>query len=75
MRHNDANFGIGPLGLLALNRRDSSATPIGEMTQLILKRGNTSRPSGQWKDEDYDVLADGKVVGRVQGSRFGPSEP
>jgi hypothetical protein len=34
-------------------------------SQLILKRARTSRPSGQWKDEDYDVLADGKVVGRI----------
>ena len=26
-----------------------------------------------WQDEDYDVLADGKVVGRIfEGSRFGP---
>jgi hypothetical protein len=43
------------------------------MTQLILKRGNASRASGQWKDEDYDVLADGKVIGRImeEGSRFG----
>jgi hypothetical protein len=32
---------------------------------LILKRASTSRPSGQWQDEDYDVLADGKVVGRI----------
>jgi hypothetical protein len=31
----------------------------------LMKRGNFSRPSGQWKDEDYDVLADGKVVGRI----------
>jgi hypothetical protein len=46
------------------------------MTQLVLKRGKFSRPSGQWKDEDYDVLADGKVVGRIleEGSRFGPSQ-
>ena len=43
------------------------------MTGLILKR---SRSSGQWKDEDYDVFADGKVVGRIleEGSRFGPPE-
>jgi hypothetical protein len=26
---------------------------------------SASRPSGQWQDEDYDVLADGKVVGRI----------
>jgi len=43
---------------------------------LILKRGKFSRSSGSWKDEDYDVLADGKVVGRIleEGSRFGPPE-
>jgi hypothetical protein len=41
---------------------------------LILKRASASRPSGQWSDEDYDVLADGKVIGRIleEGSRFGP---
>src|SRR2546421_12653246 len=33
--------------------------------QLILKRACGSRPSGQWQDEDYDVLADGKIVGRI----------
>ena len=35
------------------------------MTNLILKRGKLTRSSGQWQDEDYDVLADGKVVGRI----------
>jgi hypothetical protein len=35
------------------------------MTSLTLKRASASRPSGQWQDEDYDVLADGKVVGRI----------
>jgi hypothetical protein len=29
------------------------------MIQLILKRANTSRPSGQWRDDDYDVLEAG----------------
>jgi len=24
-----------------------------------------SRPSGEWRDEDYDVLIDGVVVGRI----------
>jgi hypothetical protein len=44
------------------------------MSSLILKRASTSRPSGQWQHEDYDVLADGKVVGRIleSGSRFDP---
>jgi hypothetical protein len=35
------------------------------MCSLILKRASASRPSGQWQDEDYDVLADGKVVRRI----------
>jgi hypothetical protein len=30
------------------------------MASLTLKRASASRPSGQWQDEDYDVLADGK---------------
>jgi hypothetical protein len=29
------------------------------LNRLTLKRAAASRPSGQWKDEDYDVLADG----------------
>jgi hypothetical protein len=46
------------------------------MTSLILKRAKFSRSSGQWSDEDYDVLADGKVVGRIleSGSRFDPPD-
>ena len=35
------------------------------MSQLFLKRGNASRSSGQWSDNDFDALADGKVVGRI----------
>jgi hypothetical protein len=31
---------------------------------LILKRPSASCPSGGWND-DYDVLADGAVVGRI----------
>jgi hypothetical protein len=27
--------------------------------QLILKRASASRPSGEWNEDDYDVLADG----------------
>jgi hypothetical protein len=32
---------------------------------LILKRATASRPSGVWNDGDFDVLADGAVVGRI----------
>jgi hypothetical protein len=35
------------------------------VTSLLLKRASGSRPSGEWNDEDYDVLADGIVVGRI----------
>ena len=34
-------------------------------TPLILKRASASRPSGQWRDDDYDVLEDGVIVGRI----------
>jgi hypothetical protein len=30
---------------------------------LLLKRAALSRPSGEWSDDDYDVLAEGIVVG------------
>jgi hypothetical protein len=30
-----------------------------------LKRASVSRPSGEWNDDDYDVVADGGVVGRI----------
>jgi hypothetical protein len=35
------------------------------MDQLILKRASVSRSSGQWSDDDYDVIADGVMVGRI----------
>ena len=35
------------------------------MTQLILKRVAASRTSGEWNDDDFDVLADGAAVGRI----------
>jgi len=35
------------------------------MTALILKRGSASRSSGQWRADDYDVLENGVVVGRI----------
>jgi hypothetical protein len=35
------------------------------MTRLILNRASASRSSGQWSENDFDVLADGKVIGRI----------
>jgi len=44
-------------------------TPSADMGQLFLKRAKSSRSSGQWKDDDYDVIADGVVVGRIFNAR------
>jgi hypothetical protein len=30
---------------------------MSEMPSLILKRASASRPSGEWNEDDYDVLA------------------
>lgn len=40
--------------------------------QLILKRASASRSSGQWSDDDFDVLADGAVVGRIFKANAAP---
>jgi hypothetical protein len=49
-----------------------AATRLGMSPPLILKRASASRPSGEWNDDDFDVLADGTVVGRVAAVyRFG----
>jgi hypothetical protein len=45
------------------------------MTDLILKRAATSRPSGKWSDDDYDVLADGAVIGRISLAPEAPENP
>jgi hypothetical protein len=43
-----------------------------ERDYLILKRASASRPSGEWNDDDYDVLADGVVVGRIFNAAASP---
>ena len=42
------------------------------MTTLILKRASSSRPSGEWNEDDFDVLADGAVVGRIFKANASP---
>ena len=39
---------------------------------LILKRASASRPSGEWSEDDYDVLVDGIVVGRIFKANAAP---
>jgi hypothetical protein len=36
--------------------------PVGSRSPA-LKRPPASRPSGEWSDDDFDVLANGEVVG------------
>jgi hypothetical protein len=48
------------------------------MGQLILKSANASRSSGEWSDDDCDVLAEGIVVGRIMkagGNAVGQVHP
>jgi hypothetical protein len=48
-------------------------TDIGHaMTPLTLKRASISCSSGDWNDDDYDVLADGAVVGRIMEVHAAP---
>jgi hypothetical protein len=39
---------------------------------LTLKRASASRSSGEWGEDDYDVLADGVVVGRIVKAAASP---
>jgi hypothetical protein len=39
---------------------------------LILKRASASRSSGKWNDDDFEVLADGVVVGRIFKANAAP---
>jgi hypothetical protein len=39
---------------------------------LTLKRASASRPSGEWRHDDYDVIADGVVVGRIMKAAAAP---
>ena len=36
-----------------------------ESDYLILRRALAFRPTGEWNDDDYDVLCNGVVVGRI----------
>jgi hypothetical protein len=43
-----------------------------EKDYLALKRASASRPSREWNDGDYDVLANGVVVGRIFKANAAP---
>jgi len=42
------------------------------MSSLVLKRASASRQFGEWNDDDYDVLADATVVGRIMKVHAAP---
>jgi hypothetical protein len=42
------------------------------MTVLLLKHASASRPSGEWNEDDFDVLADGAVVGHIFKANAAP---
>jgi len=44
-----------------------------DMDQLILKRASASRLSGEWSEDDYDVLNEGTVVGRIMKAAAAPA--
>jgi hypothetical protein len=39
---------------------------------LLLKRAALSRPSGNWNEDNFDVLANGEVVGRIYKAHAAP---
>jgi hypothetical protein len=43
-----------------------------EKDYLLLKRAALSRPSGEWNDDDFDVLCNGEVVGRIFKANAAP---
>jgi hypothetical protein len=43
-----------------------------EKDYLILKRASASHPSGEWNEDDFDVTADGFVVGRIFKANASP---
>jgi hypothetical protein len=42
------------------------------MGQLVLKRAAASRLSGEWSEDDYDVLAGDVVIGRIFNAAASP---
>jgi hypothetical protein len=41
--------------------------------RVDISHTSASRPSGEWSDDDYDVLAEGVVVGRIMKAAASPA--
>jgi hypothetical protein len=59
-------------GFLVCANDEPQRHSLMEKDYLVLKRASASRPSGEWNDDDYDVLADGAVVGRIFKANAAP---
>ena len=62
---------------LCLAQSRLSAQPMGSSADmdkdyLTLKRAGASRLSGEWSEDDFDVVADGMVVGRIMKAAAAP---
>lgn len=57
---------------LSLGKSPRETSPSSNIAGLILKRALASSPSGQWNDDDFDVLAGGAVVGRIFKANAAP---
>jgi hypothetical protein len=51
-----------------------SGLSLGSMQKdyLTLRRASAFRPSGEWNDDDFDVLADGVLVGLIFNAAASP---
>jgi predicted nucleotidyltransferase len=58
-------------GIRLWSRDDAS---FNSMPLLILKCASASRSSGEWRDDDFDVLEDGVVIGRIFLSPAAPQD-
>jgi hypothetical protein len=64
-----AFFSLGPV---FFGREGGQLTRPLDKDYLILKRASMSCPSGEWSDDDFDVLADAVVVGRIMRANAAP---
>src|SRR5262249_40358338 len=55
--------------------KNSGAGSVIDKDYLILKRAPASRPSGEWNDDDFDVLANGAAVGRIMRAAAAGRQP
>src|SRR5262249_37062711 len=56
---------VTPLPRISSSSRRPCPMPIMPRPPDILKRASASHPSGNWNEDDFDVLASGEVVGRI----------